>query len=195
MSDVDGLAVLAAAFASYWIGALSPAEAAARMRGADLRGTGSGNPGATNAARTMGVRVGIVVGLIDVAKGFLPVWFFARYGDPAGQVAGLAAVLGHITSPFLHGRGGKGVATALGVILAANPVWALPVLVVFGATVALTRRVGIGSVAGVITLVPVSVVAGDPWWDVAFAAALAGLIVSRHRRNLREFWAGVRSGG
>ncbi len=195
MTGLDGVAVLVAAFVSYWVGALSPAEAAARIRGADLRGTGSGNPGATNAARTMGVRVGVVVGLLDVAKGFLPVWFFARYGDPAGQVAGLAAVLGHVTSPFLHGRGGKGVATTFGAILAINPLWALPVLVVFGVVVALTHRVGIGSVAGSLTLVPMSLLLHDQGANVAFAVCLTALIVHRHRRNLREFWAGIRQGG
>ena len=118
------------------------------MRGADLRGSGSGNPGATNAARAMGVQVGVMVGVLDVAKGFAPVMFFNRYGEPCGEVAGIAAVLGHVTSPLLKGKGGKGVATSLGAILAIEPLWAIPVLVSFGATVALTRQVGIGSVVG-----------------------------------------------
>lgn len=195
MSEVNWLAVLVAGFASYWIGALSPAEAAARMRGADLRGTGSGNPGATNAARTMGVRVGIVVGLVDVVKGFVPVWFFSRYGAPAGQVAGLAAVIGHVSSPFLHGRGGKGVATSFGAILALDPLWAIPVLLVFGVTVALTRRVGIGSVAATLTLVPMSLALFESWWQVGFAVGLSAVVVNRHRRNLREFWSSPRPGG
>lgn len=193
MNDVSWWTVALAGFVSYWIGALSPADAAARLRGADLRGTGSGNPGATNAARTMGVRVGILVGLIDVVKGFLPVWYFSRYGAPAPQVAGLAAVLGHVTSPYLHGRGGKGVATSLGAILALEPVWAIPVLVAFGVTVAITRRVGIGSVAGGLVLIPASLVVREDGWDVVFAVCLAGLVGYRHRRNLREFWASLRS--
>ncbi|MGB8020549.1 MAG: glycerol-3-phosphate 1-O-acyltransferase PlsY [Candidatus Nanopelagicales bacterium] len=193
MEDINWSAVLAAGFVSYWIGSISPADAAARMRGADLRGTGSGNPGATNAARTMGVRVGVIVGLIDVVKGFLPVWYFGRYGDPAGQVAGLAAVIGHITSPFLQGRGGKGVATSLGAILALNPLWAIPVLVAFGVTVAITRRVGIGSVVGGLALIPTTIVDWESWADAAFAIGLSALIIYRHRRNVSQFWSEVRS--
>ena len=112
LAEVNWPAVVAAATAGYALGSLSPAAGAARLRGADLRGSGSGNPGATNAARTMGVKVGVIVGALDVAKGYAPVWYFDRYGNPCGQVAGLAAVLGHVTSPLLKGRGGKRVPSA-----------------------------------------------------------------------------------
>ena len=158
MGDVNWGAVVVAGAASYALGSLSPAAAAARLRGVDLRGSGSGNPGATNAARAMGVQVGVLVGALDVAKGFAPVMFFNQYGEPCGEVAGIAAVLGHVTSPLLKGRGGKGVATSLGAILAIEPLWAVPVLVSFGATVGLTRQVGIGSVVGSVALLPTSFV-------------------------------------
>jgi glycerol-3-phosphate acyltransferase PlsY len=194
MSPVSWQAVAASAVAGYAIGSLSPAAAAARLRGADLRGTGSGNPGATNAARTMGTKVGVAVGVLDVAKGYAPVWYFRRHGSPCGQVAGLAAVLGHITSPLLKGRGGKGVATSLGSILALEPIWAIPVLTAFGTTVALTHQVGIGSVVGSMTLVPTSIVLWDGWAGVAFAVGMSGLVVYRHRRNVRGFVALRRSG-
>ena len=192
MSEVNWRAVAAAAVVSYAIGSLSPAEAAAKLRGADLRGTGSGNPGATNAARTMGVKVGVAVGALDVAKGFTPVWYFSRYGDPCGQVAGISAALGHVTSPLLKGRGGKGVATSLGAILALEPVWAIPVLAGFGVTVALTHQVGIGSVVGSLTLVPTSLVKRDGWADVGFAVGMSGLVLYRHRRNIRSFVGDLR---
>ena len=194
MSASTGWAVLAAAFVGYWVGSFSPAAVAARLRGADLRGTGSGNPGATNAARAMGPAVGVLVGLVDVAKGFLPAWFFARYGDPAGQIAGLCAVLGHITSPFLRGRGGKGVATSLGAILAVEPIWALPALAGFAVTVGLTRRVGMGSVVATLILLPTSVLLWDGWAGVVFAVGLSALVLWRHRRNIRAFLL-ERSGG
>ena len=187
LSEVDWPAVVAAAVAGYALGSLSPAAGAARLRGADLRGSGSGNPGATNVARTMGVKVGVVVGALDVAKGYAPVWYFDRYGNPCGQVAGLAAVVGHVTSPLLKGRGGKGVATSLGAILAIEPVWAIPVLAGFGATVALTRQVGIGSVVGSLALVPTSIVLWDGWADVGFAVGMSGVVLYRHRRNVRAF--------
>lgn len=180
-------ALLAAAVLSYALGSLSPADYAAKMRGVDLHASGSGNPGATNAGRIMGRRVGIVVGLIDVAKGFLPTWFFARYGDPAGQVAGLAAVLGHITSPLLHGRGGKGVATSLGAILAIYWPWAIVTFAVFMIGYRVTHRVGVGSVVATLTLIPVSLVWFQGWWDVAFAAGLTLLVLWRHRKNIEAF--------
>ena len=187
LSEVDWPAVVAAAAAGYALGSLSPAAAAARLRGADLRGSGSGNPGATNVARTMGVKVGVAVGALDVAKGYAPVWYFDRYGNPCGQVAGLAAVLGHVTSPLLKGRGGKGVATSFGAILAIEPIWAIPVLASFGTAVGLTRQVGIGSVVGSLALVPTSIAVWDGWADVGFAVGMSGIVVYRHRRNLRAF--------
>ena len=187
MSGVNWPAVAASAAVSYAIGSLSPAAAAAKLRGADLRGTGSGNPGATNAARAMGVKVGVAVGALDVAKGYVPVWYFSRYGAPCGQVAGLSAAIGHVTSPLLKGRGGKGVATSLGSILALEPVWAIPVLAGFGATVAVTHQVGMGSVVGSMTLVPTSFAVWDGWAGVGFAVGMSGLVLYRHRRNVRDF--------
>ena len=192
MGEVNWPAVAAAGVVSYALGSLSPAAAAARIRGVDLRGSGSGNPGATNAARAMGVQVGVVVGVIDVAKGFAPVVFFDRYGEPCGEVAGIAAVLGHITSPLLKGRGGKGVATSLGAILGIEPLWALPVLATFGVTLGATRQVGIGSVVGSAALVPTSFLIWRGWAGVGFAAGMSGLVVYRHRRNIGAFVAGVR---
>ena len=137
------------------------------------------------------MKVGVVVGALDVAKGFAPVMFFNQYGEPCGEVAGIAAVLGHVTSPLLKGKGGKGVATSLGAILAIEPLWAVPVLVGFGATVGLTRQVGIGSVVGSLTLVPTSFVIWRGWAGVGFAAGMSGLVVHRHRRNIRSFVASL----
>lgn len=189
MSEVPWGPLLAAAVVSYALGSLSPAAAAARLRGADLRGTGSGNPGATNAARAMGVGVGVVVGVLDVVKGFLPAWYFSRFGQPCGEIAGLAAVLGHVTSPLLRGRGGKGVATSLGAILAIEPLWAIPVLIAFGVTLRITHRMGIGSVVGTLTLVPASLLIWDGWAGVIFAGGLALIVLVRHRRNVAAFVA------
>ena len=192
-SRVDWPGTAAAAVVAYALGSLSPAAAAARLRGVDLRSSGSGNPGATNAARAMGVKVGVVVGALDMAKGYVPVAYFRRYGAPAAEVAGLAAVLGHVSSPLLKGHGGKGVATSLGAILAIEPLWALPVLAGFGATVAVTHQVGVGSVAGSLTLVPTSLVIWRGWSGVGFAAGMSVLVVYRHRRNLQAFAADLRA--
>ena len=185
-TTTGGTAVLlvVAVVVGYLLGSVNPAAIIAGVRGADLRGTGSGNPGATNAARAMGVRVGVLVGLLDVLKGLLPALAFGSVMPEAGYLAGFAAVVGHITSPFLGGRGGKGVATALGAILGTTWVWVVPVLLVFGVVVSLTRRIGLGAVAGSLTLVPASLLYHPQPGGVVFAFALAGLVVVRHRRNL-----------
>jgi acyl phosphate:glycerol-3-phosphate acyltransferase len=176
-----------AAAVGYGIGSVNPAAIIARVRGTDLRAIGSGNPGATNAGRAFGWPVGVLVGVLDVLKGFLPVLAFELLGAPvAALVAGLAAVLGHVTSPWLRGRGGKGVATSLGAVLAVQPLWAVPVLVVFGVVLAVTRRVGLSSVSGALLLVPAALLVHDRPAEVAFAVALTALVVVRHRRNLAD---------
>jgi glycerol-3-phosphate acyltransferase PlsY len=110
-------------------------------------------------------------------------WLF---GPSVAAVAGIAAVLGHVTSPFLRGRGGKGVATSLGAVLGFQPVWALPVLAVFALTIVLTRRMGVSAVAGCLLLVPCALIWDGTWTDIAFAAALTVIVVVRHRVNLRD---------
>ncbi|MGZ6792990.1 MAG: glycerol-3-phosphate acyltransferase, partial [Mycobacteriales bacterium] len=97
--------LILAALVGYFVGAVSPATLLARARGVDLRTVGSGNPGATNAGRALGRRAGLLVAVLDVAKGAVPAAAFGAADHRAGLVAGLAAVAGHITSPYLRGRG------------------------------------------------------------------------------------------
>jgi glycerol-3-phosphate acyltransferase PlsY len=175
---------VAAAVGGYLVGSVSPAALVARLRGVDLRTSGSGNPGATNAARAMGPRVGVLVGLLDVLKGFVPAYAFMLVDHELGLVAGVAAVLGHVTSPFLKGRGGRGVATSLGAILAVEPVWALVSLAVFGLTVAATRWVALGSMLAAVALVVSALVSRAPWPDLLFAVALATIVELRHIPNV-----------
>ncbi len=186
-----------AAAVGYFLGAINPAAIVARVFRIDLRSTGSGNPGATNVSRALGPKWGVFVGFLDVLKGFVPaVVFGAIAGQGAGEVAGLAAVLGHITSPFLKGRGGKGVATTLGAILGVQPLLAIPVLIAFGIGVAVWHRVGLGAVLGAVTLAVSGLVA---WWagwadqaDLWFDLVLAALVLARHHRNIRDGWYQLR---
>lgn len=185
-----GLAI--AAVCGYFIGSLNPASLIAKARGIDLAGSGSGNPGATNAGRVMGRKTGILVMVLDVLKGVIPVLLFDHLlGYPGGETAGFFAILGHITSPFLKGKGGKGAATTLGVVLAANPIWVLPMLVAFAVVFAITKRVGIGSVAAAIALIVVSLVYAEHWPTKLFGAAVGLLVIVRHQSNIRAAIAGV----
>jgi glycerol-3-phosphate acyltransferase PlsY len=193
MTVVTGLVTVLAAVVGYGIGSVNPAAIFARVRDTDLREVGSGNPGATNAGRAFGWKVGVLVALLDVLKGFVPVVVFEALGYPeAGLVAGLAAVLGHVTSPWLRGRGGKGVATSLGAILAVQPWWAVIALAVFGLAFAVTRRVGLSSVAASLALVPAALWLHATTAQVVFAVVLALIVVVRHRRNLAAAFARAR---
>ena len=188
---------LIAAAVGYALGAVNPATSIARVFGVDLRATGSGNPGATNVGRALGPRWAVLVGFLDILKGFVPaVAFGAWVGQTAGEIAGIAAVLGHITSPYLKGRGGKGVATTLGAILGVAPVLAIPVLAAFGVGLAIWHRVGLGAVLGSVALIVSGLVGWALGWldqaDMWFAVVLGMLVLVRHQRNVRDAWRSFR---
>ena len=182
------LAVALAALCGYLVGAVSPAALLARSRAVDLRGLGSGNPGATNVGRVLGVRWGVVVALLDVTKGLVPSVAFGLWTEEAGLVAGAAAVVGHVSSPFLRGRGGKGVAAAFGAILGVAPLWALALLVVFAVVAAASRWVALGSMSAAVGLVVASLVTDADVAQQVWAAFLAALILVRHRVNVIARW-------
>lgn len=184
----------AAIVLSYFVGAINPASMIAKARGIDLQAAGSGNPGATNAGRIMGRRTGIIVGLWDAFKGFLPVMVFGSLVSPSlGLLAGCAAIIGHMTSPFLHGKGGKGVATTLGVLLAAEPIWLIAVLVVFAIAYLIVRNVGLASVAGALGLIVVALLDRNSEPDTLFGVLIGLLIIVRHQRNIRAAFVDFRS--
>jgi glycerol-3-phosphate acyltransferase PlsY len=183
-----------AVVAAFLIGSVNPATIIATVLGKDLAGSGSGNPGATNAGRVLGRKWGVLVGALDVLKGFVPTFLAAQwFGPHVAYAVGIAAVLGHVWSPFLRGRGGKGVATTLGAILGAAPWVALVVVVVFAAGVALTRWVAAGSIFGAVTMVVVAVLVwtghapGDVWTGV-WLGAVAALVLWRHKNNVIGWW-------
>lgn len=193
MTATGVLGVLAAAVVGYLVGSVSPATLIARTKGIDIARSGSGNPGATNAGRVLGRRAGIVVGLLDVAKGLVPTLLFLPLGVVPPLVAGVAAVVGHCTSPWLHGRGGKGVATSLGAILGVHP-WAAAVcLVVFAVVLLLTRWVALASVAAAASLVLGSVLFvftedEGSVVTVVWAVCLGLIVLWRHKNNLLDRW-------
>lgn len=165
----------------YLVGALSPATLAARRGGVDLRGIGSGNPGASNVGRALGRRTGIVVAVLDVLKGLVPAAGFGVVDHRAGLLAGFAAVLGHVTSPFLRGRGGKGVATTAGAVLGSQPLWAPVLVVVWLAVLAARRWIALASMSAALSLLVVALVLRE---DRLWAAGLALVVLVRHRANV-----------
>lgn len=181
---------LAAVVVGYVVGAISPATLLARRKGIDLRGVGSGNPGATNAGRALGRRTGLLVAVLDVLKGLVPAAAFGAADHRVGLIAGVAAVLGHVTSPFLRGRGGKGVATAAGAVLGSHPLWAVPVLLTWVVVLAVFRWTALASLCAAVGLVVVALVAEH---DVLWAVALCAIVVLRHVPNVRRRLEGRRA--
>lgn len=172
---------LLAAAVGYLCGSVSTATLAARRRGIDLRAVGSGNPGATNVGRALGRRAGLVVALLDVVKGALPAAGFGAVDHRAGLVAGAAAMLGHVTSPLLRGRGGRGVATAAGAIVGSHPAWAPVVLAVWAVVAATSRWIALASVTAAVALTVVALVVGE---DLLWASFLMLVVLARHQPNL-----------
>ena len=188
MNEVSLGWALIAVVVGYFVGSINPAAMIAKARGIDLN-EGSGNPGATNAARVMGRKTGAIVLVIDMLKGLLPVLLFSMLASPAvGGIAGFAAILGHMTSPFLKGKGGKGVATTLGVLLGAEPLWLIPVLLAFAVVFVIGKRTGIASVAGALALIVTALVDRDDLEMTIFGVLVGLLVIVRHQRNIRAAW-------
>lgn len=184
--------------AAFVVGAVNPATILARVLGHDLRRSGSGNPGATNAGRVLGVGWGVAVGVLDVAKGLAPVLVAEHFvGALTALCAGLAVVLGHIWSPFLRGQGGKGVATSLGAILAVQPWFGLAMVLVFALLLWRLRWVAGASVCACLALFALGLVTWLRWVPFgtrdtgAWCMVLAVLVIYRHRRNI-ELWVAAR---
>jgi glycerol-3-phosphate acyltransferase PlsY len=171
----------------FTAGAIPFGVIVARAVGVDIRAHGSGNIGATNVARVIGVAPGLLVLVLDAAKGALPTALAVRCGaDPRIVLAtGAAAILGHCFSPVLGFRGGKGVATAFGVFLVLTPPLAALAVVVFALVLSVTRVPALGSLVGIATIAAVLV-----WSDqrelAAFAVGTTALLIYTHRTNLAK---------
>ena len=159
----------------------------------DVRGHGSGNPGATNASRIFPKRWRIPafagIFLLDAGKGYVACGvlpgLWPGLPDHAPAAAALAAVFGHSFSPFLGFRGGKGVATTMGSLLALEPVATLVALAVFFMIYGATRVVAAGSIGIAVALPVAAALDRADRWVLALTIALGVLIVVRHRSNIR----------
>jgi len=182
--------------AAYLLGATPTSYIAGRLgRGIDLREHGSKNLGATNVYRILGWKYAIPVALVDIAKGAIPVLFAPSTPYPwLPLAAGGAAVLGHMFSPYVRFKGGKGVATAAGMFLALAPLAVLIAIAVWVACLWLTGYVSLSSIIGVLS-VPLTVALLQPGASYVFWAsvALVVLIIFAHRRNIARLIAGTES--
>jgi glycerol-3-phosphate acyltransferase PlsY len=169
---------------AYLAGSIPSAYLAGKLKGVDLRQHGSGNLGATNVVRVLGPRIGAVVFLVDLLKGFLPVYFLPMYTETLrpgmwALVYGVAAIAGHVKPIFLLGKGGgKGVATASGVFMALALVPMLIAQAVWVTVFYFSRYVSLASLCGAIVL-PIAILAlyRDPRSPVFIASVIIAVFV------------------
>lgn len=188
---------------AYFLGSIPFGFIAGKVfRGIDIRDYGSGNIGATNVFRTLGKGLGTAVFLFDTMKGAAAVMLAQMIvpGDhQAGWViaAGLTAIVGHTASPFLRFKGGKGVATSLGVIVGMNPLIALVTFVIWVSLVAITRYVSIASLVASYS-VPTMMFLSEPLFHqkvptsyAIFALVASTFILIKHRSNIKRLLNGT----
>ena len=178
---------------SYLLGSVSFGLLAARRAGLDLRGQGSGNIGATNAGRVLGKKTGRVVLALDAAKGALPA-LVARAAlgpdDPWTAAVGVAAVVGHCYPAWHRLQGGKGAATAAGVMLALHPPAGLAAAATYVALKKATGRASVGSLAGAMVGAGVTWATLGPSPRTFMTGAILGVVVARHADNLARLVRG-----
>ncbi len=187
------MSALALIIFGYLLGSIPIGFLVGSLSGLDVRKAGSRNVGATNVARVVGKTQGLITLAGDTAKGFVPVFFSLQmgFGDRIAALVALAAFLGHLYPVFLKFEGGKGVATALGVLLALAPDAAIVLMFVFVLVVLISRIVSLASIVAV-GLAPIVVwLFSYPPSRISVILIMALWIIARHRENIRRLASGA----
>ena len=178
---------------SFFLGSIPFGYLLGLLKGVDIRRHGSGNVGATNVARVLGKKYGVIVYILDFLKGFIPTFLAAKlFGIDSWITAlvGLAAVLGHMFSPFLGFRGGKGVATASGVLFGISPLLGFIVLAVWFLTFKRSGYVSLGSIVAALFSIFLVGVLNYPFPIKFLVTITAVLILVKHKSNLERLMEG-----
>ncbi len=197
-------AYILTALAAYLVGSVPTGFVVGKLRGIDIRTIGSGNIGATNVFRALGTPAGVFVLLADVFKGWVSVFcvakVIARWLAPNASsqaleavqiVAAVAAVLGHNYTLWLRFKGGKGIATSAGVLLALVPAALGIALVVWTTVFVLSRYVSLASITAALALPFAAWLTGQSGTLIVVTAMLAGLAIYKHRSNMQRLLAGT----
>jgi glycerol-3-phosphate acyltransferase PlsY len=209
---VEIFSYILTALAAYLLGSIPTGYLVAKAKGVDIRSVGSGNIGATNVFRILGKGLGIFVLLADAGKGFVACWLIPRIvfhfesGQPISPselevylrifewhsiIAGIAAILGHNYTCFLKFKGGKGIATTAGVLIALAPKPLLIVLVIFVLVLLTSRYMSLASITAAFCL-PFAVwfLHGSPTM-IVITAFLGGLAIYKHKANIKRLLNGT----
>jgi glycerol-3-phosphate acyltransferase PlsY len=160
--------------------------------GVDIRAKGTGNVGATNVLRTLGIKIALASLIGDFLKGVLAAWMgFYMGGEMLAAVCASIVVVGHCWPIFLGFRGGKGVATSAGVLLVLVPPVMLMLAITFVTLIALTRYVSLGSVCGAVFLPLMLLFMHQPWSYIIMGLILSSIVLFRHRDNIQRLRKGT----
>ncbi len=185
------ISVILTCVGAYLLGSINTAVLVAKVRGVDIYEEGSGNPGASNAYRTMGKAAAAVVYLGDLAKGFVPALIgLIVLGETLAFAAGFFAVVGHCYPVFHRFKGGKGVATAGGAILATIPIAVAGFLAVYLIIVRTTKISSLGSLVVAVLAVPAALALGVSGWALGWFSLTIVLVLYRHRANITRLLGG-----
>jgi acyl phosphate:glycerol-3-phosphate acyltransferase len=192
MPEVQLFSFCVAVGSAYLCGSIPTGVLIARRLGVEVRKVGSGNIGATNVARSAGKKAGLLTLCGDAAKGVIPVLLvrFLDLGEITLAATAVAALLGHLFSPFLGFSGGKGVATGLGVFLGLAPYAILFAFFFFLVTFALFRIVSLSSLVATAATPLLLLLLGYPRAYVGAGLVIALLIILRHQDNIIRLWKG-----
>ncbi len=177
----------------YIVGSILFGDILSRLKGVDIRKIGSGNVGATNVKRALGKKYGFLVFILDMLKGFLPVLAskYAYIDDWELILVSLAPVLGHIFPVFYKFRGGKGVATSFGVLLAISPTAALICFVIWITVLYLSKYVSLASMVAVFSSIIVLPILGYTLPYSLLGLCISILVIYAHRSNIKRLIEGV----
>ena len=183
--DFYDLIVIASA---YLIGNISPAIILGKIKGIDIKREGSGNAGTTNALRVLGKKAALITLAVDILKGVLGVKFGMLVSYRTASICALAVFCGHIWPCLYRFKGGKGVATAFGALLAINPLMALTALAIVAIGLIVSKRMSVGSLLGALTFPAVCFFMEREFLPVGCLMALTILI--KHRANIGRLFRG-----
>ena len=173
---------------AYLLGSISPSIILGRLSGVDIKKEGSGNAGTTNTLRVLGKKAALITLIIDICKGVAAVLLGSTDSPLCSYICALAVFAGHIWPVFFRFKGGKGVATAFGAILAVNWKVGLIALAIAVILTIITKRMSVGSIAAALGMVALTFVFEKPFWP--FGAAIALIIIIKHRSNIKRLLKG-----
>ena len=187
---MNSFVAILAIIIAYFCGTLPIAILIAKSKGVDITTVGSGNPGASNVARELGAKYGVLVFVGDALKGALPVFALLSH-RPIAYACAAAAVLGHVFPITRKFKGGKGVATAGGSLLPLHPFLIVGAALTWLLVAKVTKKASIASIAIVPVLVAAFVMSGTPAWEILSLVGIGVLVEIRHASNIKRLLSGT----